>query len=98
MKKILLIIITAFLLMGCMDNKASDDTGNRLRPYIDLVLNNNEENYKTNTRNFFVCFKRMYEKKEYGEYIYQVPDVIKQIFKDNSKEQIVKSSKSNQVY
>ena len=75
-----------------MDNKASDDTGNRLRPYIDLVLNNNEENYKTNTRNFFVCFKRMYEKKEYGEYIYQVPEVIKQIFKDNSKEQIVKSS------
>lgn len=75
-----------------MDNKASDDKGNRLRPYIDLVLNNNEENYKTNTRNFFVCFKRMYEKKEYGEYIYQVPDVIKQIFKDNSKEQIVKSS------
>ena len=75
-----------------MDNKASDDTGNRLRPYIDLVLNNNEENHKTNTRNFFVCFKRMYEKKEYGEYIYQVPEVIKQIFKDNSKEQIVKSS------
>lgn len=75
-----------------MDNKASDDKGNRLRPYIDLVLNNNEKNYKTNTRNFFVCFKRMYEKKEYGEYIYQVPDVIKQIFKDNSKEQIVKSS------
>ena len=74
-----------------MDNKASDDTGNRLRPYIDLVLNNGTD-YLTNSRNFFVCFKRMYEHKENGEYIYQVPEVIKEIFNDPSKEQIVKSS------
>ena len=74
-----------------MDNKASDDTGNRLRPYINLVLENGED-YKTNSRNFFVCFKRMYEYKENGEYIYQVPDVIKEIFNDTSKKQIVKAS------
>ena len=74
-----------------MDNKASDDTGNRLRPYIDLVLKNGID-YLTNSRNFFVCFKRMYEYKENGEHIYQVPDVIKDIFDDPSKEQIVKSS------
>ncbi|MBO5711919.1 MAG: hypothetical protein J6R47_03685, partial [Acholeplasmatales bacterium] len=74
-----------------MDNKASDDTGNRLRPYIDLVLDNGED-YKTNSRNFFVCFKRMYEYKENGEHIYQVPEVIKEIFNDPSAKQIVKSS------
>ena len=74
-----------------MDNKASDDTGNRLRPYIDLVLQNGTD-YLTNSRNFFVCFKRMYEHKENGEYIYQVPDVIKEIFNDTSETQIVKAS------
>ena len=74
-----------------MDNKASDDTGNRLRPYIDLVLQNGTD-YLTNSRNFFVCFKRMYEHKENGEYIYQVPEVIKEIFNDSSETQIVKAS------
>ena len=74
-----------------MDNKASDDTGNRLRPYIDLILKNGTD-YLTNSRNFFVCFKRMYEHKENGEYIYQVPNVIKEIFNDPSKKQIVKAS------
>ena len=74
-----------------MDNKASDDTGNRLRPYIDLVLNNGTD-YLTNSRNFFVCFKRMYQHKENGEYIYQVPEVIKDIFDDPNKNQVVKSS------
>lgn len=74
-----------------MDNKASDDTGNRLRPYIDLILNNGTD-YLTNSRNFFVCFKRMYQHKENGEYIYQVPEVIKDIFDDPNKKQVVKSS------
>ena len=74
-----------------MDNKASDDTGNRLRPYINLILKNGDD-YLTTTRNFFVCFKRMYEHKENGEYIYQVPDVIKEIFNDPNKKQIVKAS------
>ena len=69
-----------------MDNKASDDTGNRLRPYIDLVLENGEE-YRTNTRNFFVCFRRMYETG-----VYQVPEVIKAIFNDDSAAQVIKSS------
>ena len=69
-----------------MDNKASDDTGNRLRPYINLILENGDD-YLTTTRNFFVCFKRMYETG-----IYQVPEVIKEIFKDSSSVQIVKAS------
>ncbi len=75
-----------------MDNKSGDDTGNRLRPYINLVLGNGEE-YKTESNRFFVCFKRMYEALgEDGQPIYEVPEVIKAIFDDPSAKQIVKSS------
>ena len=74
-----------------MDNKCSDDTGNRLRPYINLVLQNGND-YENVDNRFFVCFKRMYEAKVDGKPIYQVPEVIKSIFDDPSKEQIVKSS------
>ena len=74
-----------------MDNKASDDTGNRLRPYIDLVLENGEE-YKENSRNFFVCFRRMYEARVDGQPLYQVPDVIKEIFLDETPVQIIRSA------
>ena len=73
-----------------MDNKASDDTGNRLRPYIDLVLENGEE-YRTTTRNFFVCFRRMYETKVDGKPLYEVPNVIKAIFNDEAEVQVVKA-------
>lgn len=74
-----------------MDNKCSDDTGNRLRPYINLVLENGED-YKSESNRFFVCFKRMYEAEQNGEPIYRVPKVIKAIFDDPAKEQIMKSS------
>lgn len=74
-----------------MDNKSSDDTGNRLRPYINLVLENGTD-YETNSNRFFVCFKRMYSAEVDGKPIYQVPEVVKAIFDDPAKEQIVKSS------
>ncbi|MBR5144777.1 MAG: hypothetical protein IKW53_06980, partial [Clostridia bacterium] len=74
-----------------MDNKSSDDTGNRLRPYINLVLGNGDD-YKTNNNRFFVCFRRMYEATVDGEPIYQLPEVIKEIFNDASEKQVVKSS------
>ncbi len=74
-----------------MDNKSSDDTGNRLRPYIDLVLGNGED-YKTNSNRFFVCFRRMYEARVNGEPLYELPEVIKEIFNDSASKQIVKSS------
>ena len=74
-----------------MDNKSSDDTGNRLRPYINLVLENGDD-YKTNSNRFFVCFRRMYEATKDGAPIYEVPEVIKQIFNDPAKKQVVKSS------
>ena len=74
-----------------MDNKSSDDTGNRLRPYINLVLENGNDYELVNNR-FFTCFKRMYQARVNGEPIYEVPTVIKEIFNDPSKEQVVKSS------
>ena len=74
-----------------MDNKSSDDTGNRLRPYINLVLENGDA-YKTESNRFFVCFKRMYEAKVNGEPLYELPDVIKEIFNDGAQKQVVKSS------
>ena len=74
-----------------MDNKSSDDTGNRLRPYINLVLGNGDD-YKTNSNRFFVCFRKMYEATVDGEPIYQLPEVIKEIFNDTSEKQVVKSS------
>ena len=74
-----------------MDNKSSDDTGNRLRPYVDLVLQNGND-YKTNSNRFFVCFRRMYETTVDGKPLYQVPDVIKAIFDDPNSKQVVKSS------
>ena len=74
-----------------MDNKSSDDTGNRLRPYINMVLENGDD-YKTVSNRFFVCFRRMYEANIDGEPIYQVPEVIKEIFNDSNEKQIVKSS------
>ena len=74
-----------------MDNKASDDTGNRLRPYINLVLENGED-YRTVENRFFVCFRRMYEARVDGEPIYELPEVIKEIFNDPSRKQVVKSS------
>lgn len=74
-----------------MDNKSSDDTGNRLRPYINLVLENGDL-YKIESNRFFVCFRRMYEARVDGQPIYEVPEVIKKIFNDESDRQIVKSS------
>ena len=74
-----------------MDNKSGDDTGNRLRPYINLVLGNGNDYLEVSNR-FFVCFRRMYEATENGQPIYEVPEVIRAIFDDASDEQIVKSS------
>ena len=74
-----------------MDNKSSDDTGNRLRPYVNLVLGNGDD-FETVNNRFFVCFKRMYRAEVNGEPIYRVPEVICEIFKDPAKEQVVKAA------
>ena len=58
-----------------MDNKSSDDTGNRLRHYINLVLENGTE-YETYNNRFFSCFKRMYKAEKNGQPIYQYNDEV----------------------
>ena len=74
-----------------VDSKSSDDTGNRLRSYIDLVLENGTD-YQNDQRNFFVCFRRMYQAEVDGQPFYRVPEVICEIFRDDAEIQIVKSS------
>ena len=74
-----------------MDNKSSDDTGNRLRPYINMVLENGDD-WKDHNNRFFTCFRRMYEAEVDGKPIYRVPEAIKAIFNDPEKKQVVKSS------
>lgn len=83
------------------DNKSSDDTGNRLRVFTDFVLQNETATVEIvkddattlvkecdiSTNKFFNSFKHAVEN---GNYV--LPNVIKEIFDDNSKEQIVKSS------
>ena len=77
------------------DNKASDDTGNRLRRYVDYLLGLNQTDYGSWNATFFNCFRHMYEAKDTsGKAFYQLPEVIKAIFDDPSDEQIVKSSSS----
>ena len=69
-----------------MDNKSSDDTGNRLRHYVNLVLENGDD-YLTVDNRFFVCFRRMYESGAY-----EVPEAIKAIFLDTAETNVIKSS------
>ena len=71
------------------DNKASDDTGNRLRNYIDFVMQPSQASgWKESQNSFFNCFRQMVEAG-----CYQVPDVIKAIF-DDASPRIIKSSQS----
>jgi hypothetical protein len=75
-----------------MDNKSSDDTGNRLRNYVNEVLNINADETTASGSNFFVCFKHMYETVSGGNALYQVPSAIKNIFAAPEEARAVKSS------
>lgn len=85
------------------DNRASDDHGNRMRSFIDFVMQPNEtkhfeSSWYTSANGFFNAFKQMMEAKdEFDQPFYQVPDVIKDIFNDPASEKIIKSSQSLDV-
>jgi hypothetical protein len=85
------------------DNRVSDDTGNRMRNYIDFVMQPEEtkdfeNSWFTSSNGFFNCFKQMMEAVDgNNEPYYQIPDVIKEIFDDSSEEKILKSSQSLNV-
>ncbi len=73
-------------------NKTSDDTGNRLRNYIDYVMQpERTAAWKERRNSFFNCFRQMADAG-----YYQVPDVIKAIF-DDVTPRIIKSSQSLDV-
>lgn len=70
------------------DNKSSDDTGNRLRNYVDFVMDNNEGTGWSEYCNYhFLCFRYACEAGAY-----KVPKAIKEIFENSGQEEIVLSS------
>ncbi len=85
------------------DNRASDDHGNRMRNFIDFVMQKEEtkdfeSSWYTSANGFFNAFKQMMEaKNEFDEPFYEVPEVIKEIFNDPASEKIIKSSQSLDV-
>ena len=85
------------------DNRASDDTGNRMRHYIDFVMQpletkNLENGWGSSSNGFFNAFRQMMEAEDtLGQPYYVVPEVIKAIFDDSSEEKIIKSSQSLNV-
>lgn len=85
------------------DNRMSDDTGNRMRNYIDFVMQPNETKeisggWGSSSNGFFNAFRQMMDAKDHlGNPFYEVPDVIKAIFDDASPEKVIKSSQSLDV-
>jgi hypothetical protein len=85
------------------DNRASDDHGNRMRNFIDFVMQPQEtklfeSSWYTSANGFFNAFKQMMEaKNESDEPFYEIPEVIKEIFDDPAEEKIIKSTQSLDV-
>lgn len=85
------------------DNRMSDETGNRMRNFIDFVMQPEEtkdfeNSWSTSSNGFFNCFRQMMEAlNQSNEPYYEIPQVIKEIFNDNSEEKIIKSSQSLNV-
>lgn len=82
------------------DNRVSDDHGNRMRNFIDFIVQPAEtkdfsDSWFTSRNGFFNAFKQMMEAQdEQGNPYYEVPEVIKAIFWDASEEIILRSSQS----
>jgi len=85
------------------DNRMSDDQGNRMRPFIDYVMQKDETkdfevSWLTSMNGFFNGFRQMMEAKDdFGNPFYEIPLVIKEIFDDPHPEKIIKSSQSLNV-
>jgi hypothetical protein len=85
------------------DNRVSDDHGNRMRPFIDFVMQPLEtkdlaNSWFTSSSGFFNSFRQMSEATDdFGNPYYVVPEVIKEIFDDASPEKIIRSTQSLNV-
>lgn len=85
------------------DNRMSDDTGNRMRDYIDYVIQPNdtkdlEGGWGSSANGFFNAFRQMMDARNIeGNPFYEVPEVIKEIFHDPAEEKIIRASQSLNV-
>ncbi|MFA5006882.1 MAG: hypothetical protein WC509_05415 [Candidatus Izemoplasmatales bacterium] len=85
------------------DNRVSDDVGNRMRNYVDYVVQpaateDLAGGWKTSTNGFFNCFRQMMEAVDGdGHPFYRVPAAILSIFDAPAGAKVVKSSQSLDV-
>lgn len=85
------------------DNRMSDDTGNRMRDYIDYVMQPDEtedldDGWGSSANGFFNAFRQMMDARDTeGDPFYEVPEVIKAIFNDPAEEKVIRSSQSLNV-
>lgn len=85
------------------DNRASDDEGNRMRPFIDYIVQPDAtkdfaDSWANSRNGFFNSFRQMIEaRNDSNEPFYTVPEAIKAIFDDPAAEKILRSSQSLDV-
>jgi hypothetical protein len=85
------------------DNRMSDDTGNRMRDYIDYVMQPDETKHLnggwgSSANGFFNAFRQMMDARDLeGHPFYEVPEVIKAIFNDPAEDKIIRASQSLNV-
>lgn len=85
------------------DNRVSDDIGNRMRNFIDFVIQPEATrdfaaSWSASKNGFFNCFKQMVEaRKRDSQPYYEVPEIIKAIFDDPAETKIIRSSQSLDV-
>jgi hypothetical protein len=85
------------------DNRASDDEGNRMRPFIDYIVQPDatkdfEDSWANSRNGFFNSFRQLIEARdEQNEPYYSVPEAIRAIFDDPAAETILRSSQSLDV-
>lgn len=85
------------------DNRVSDDMGNRMRDFIDFIIQPEatrqfSSSWSNSRDGFFNCFRQMIEARNgKQERYYEVPGVIKAIFDDPAEAKIIASSQSLDV-
>jgi len=85
------------------DNRVSDDIGNRMRNYVDFIVQPAateayEDGWKFSRNGFFNCFRQMMEAVDgEGDPYYEVPAAIRAIFDAPAGAKVVRSSQSLDV-
>ncbi len=85
------------------DNRVSDDVGNRMRNYVDFIVQPAAteayaDGWKFSKNGFFNCFRQMIEATDgFGQPFYEVPAAILAIFDAPAGAKVVKASQSLDV-